>query len=523
MATSSIHKPGWRSRRRSRLSLVERAVPRLGRSVEKGEKTARGGETLSPSSSKSSNISKVETAPALHGETGLSLDSSKPDHDHDHAPEATPPAQAPTLERIPKYAAAQVSDVDRTSPATEDEASALHPSSEQPAFAAIRTETSSPMADVLPSTEAQDDAGIEPTDRADMPPPLAEAATVSASLSARIEADRADAAAARSDEPAQAAGPKLELNWDQLVDSGFTDPRDRSRPLSKNMDEIVRALIRQALSDQASWRDRVILVTSPYDRAGKTTAAINFAFGLTTVAGHHAVLVDVDTIGPGAVDRLGGGEFRGITAALVDQTIELDEVVIKTNLDRLTLVASGAADEETLDRFASRRMLQILRYLTENPDTILIIDAPPILLSQEAAVLSVIAGQVVLAVEAGTTTADQIEHALQRIGDRHNVSLVLNACSGTIGKDTPKAARRTEPQAAKRRTPEVKRRLPRAAAAAVAFAFCLLMLPAVGQASLSIWAVSTPHVPMSSGSVLPPERCSPETEVSLIPCQRMCR
>ena len=31
MTTTSMHKPGWRSRRRSRLSLVERAVPRLGR------------------------------------------------------------------------------------------------------------------------------------------------------------------------------------------------------------------------------------------------------------------------------------------------------------------------------------------------------------------------------------------------------------------------------------------------------------------------------------------------------------
>ena len=232
---------------------------------------------------------------------------------------------------------------------------------------------------------------------------------------------------------------RLSFDWDRLVAEGFSDPREGERLLSSNMKEIVRALIRQALSDQSSWRDRIILVTSPNERTAKTTASINFAFGLATADDHHVILADVDTAGEGAVGRLaiGGAGTRGIAEALSDEAIDIPDILVETDLPRLTLVRSGEPDDQTFDRLASRRMLQILRFMTRNPKTLLIVDAPPILSSQEAAVLSVVAGQVVLAVEAGRTTGDSIEHALQRLGERHNVSLVLIESHGLADDPNP--------------------------------------------------------------------------------------
>lgn len=544
MATSSMHKPGWRSRRRSRLSLVERAVPLLGRPVEDGAKTARGGETRPPSDSTSLKTSEAETKPVSNGDTGPAQLEPQPrgghdhtDHDHaqhdhvedSHVAEVAQAAPVATWDHVSKYVSDQISDDgDRASPVygeTEaaDDAAAPDPSSKASALTKVEPEASAPPANLTPSAEALSEYALSEkalsknqTTQADMSRESSSssgARMAAASVVARINADKIDAG--RSSEQAPPASSELELDWDRLIDSGFTDPRDRGRPLSKKMDEIVRALIRQALSDQSSWRDRVILVTSPYERTGKTTAAINFAFGLTTVANHHVVMVDVDTKGTGAVDRLGGGDRNGITTALVDESVALDEVVIRTDLERLTLVASGDGDEETLDHFASRRMLQILRHLTENPDTILIIDAPPILLSQEAAVLSVIAGQVVLAVEAGETTADQIEHALQRIGERHNVSLVLNECSGVAHKDRPRIASRREPAAAQRKTPSVKRRLPKTAAAG-AFVLSLLVFPPTGQTGPDSIFIAEDPVTLTQ-RVLPPERWSNGVETTMAP------
>ena len=526
MATSSMHKPGWRSRRRSRLSLVERAVPRLGRPPEDGAKKARDDQARTADDSKLQKTSEVTTPTLEGGDAGPVQDEHQPPKDRDAVSEAASQTVAATSEHVSEHARVQTSNDDQVSPAYEeteveeaevtDAVAASSPSPDSPAFAAVESETGSSPVDGAPSSQIPSEVETEQTDGARHSAISADISSATADLSARIETDKADIV--RSEEQASSSGPKLELDWDHLIGSGFTDPRDRGRPLPKTMDEIIRALIRQALSDQSSWRDRVVLVTSPYERTSKTTAAINFAFGLTTVAGHRAVLVDVDTTGPGAVDRLGGSGETGIIQALADESIKLDEVVIRTNLERLTLVGSGVANDDSLDRFASRRMLQILRHLTENPDTILIIDAPPILLSQEAAILSVIAGQVVLAVEAGKTTADHIEHALQRIGERHNVSLVLNECSGIVGEDTPKVSRRPE-AAANRGTPDIKRRLPKAVAAT--FLLCLLVLPAVGQSSTKGVIFAQPGQ-TSSRNVLPSERCWLSIETNLVPSHWIC-
>ncbi|MGI9500688.1 MAG: hypothetical protein ACR2P3_11655 [Geminicoccaceae bacterium] len=535
MAASSMHKPGWRSRRRSRLSLVERAVPRLGRvsTPDDGSKTTKAEEALNlkqlPASSEhlpgsqGQSLAEFETKTTpspLNDAASLIPTQGMSAANRDDAPSPAAPESA----EEPALASVQIEHAgDPVAPGDETPAESTVPFLLDTLLDAevLEADVGALSQEVPPTTAASVDLAMatgdasetdssEGMDAAHVTPVLPVPVTVSSKAAAD---DATDEIATR---PNEQASPTLELDWGRLIESGFIDPRDRGRPLPRHMDDIIRALIRQALSDQSSWRDRVILVTSPGERTSKTTAAINFAFGLTTVGSHHAVLVDVDTTGIGAVDRLGGESVNGIAAVLADESIEIGDLVIETDLDRLTLVASGASDEDTLDRFASRRTLQILRYLTENPETLLVIDAPPILASQEAAVLSVIAGQVVLAVEAGRTTADQIEHALQRIGDRHNVSLVLNESSGIVVEDRPSVviASRHESSTASRRAPSTKRRLAKAAVAAVALGLFAL-LPA-GHASPK-GIVSAPVSVFSKTAAVPPERWSVEIGMTVAP------
>ena len=518
MATSSMHKPGWRSRRRSRLSLVERAVPRLGHlgAQEEGAKTTPASSKSAPPKHvfqgrpKKSDDVKAEpkaATPASGGDS--SADDVRPDPTEGLA-EAAPQSEAPSA-----------SDVDPTPDRNDDDP--IHPDRDLTPAVDDR-DTSSEIA-VEP---ALDGGQFEmPSSEPDMDMPLATVeaeqedggsdALSSSPAIPPVEASEQVAAADAS------AGPQLELDWDHLNELGYTDPRDRSRPLPREMDDIIRALIRQALSDQSSWRDRVILVTSPNERASKSAAAINFAFGLTTVGNHRAVLVDVDTTGSGAVDRLGGKDFTGMTAVLADESIAIDGLAIETDLDRLTLVASGPPDDETLDRFASRRMLQILRHLTEDPETLLVIDAPPILASQEAAVLSVVAGQVVLAVEAGRTTADQIDHALQRIGERHNVSLVLNESCGFAPEDRFSAVPDDNAgvTAAMRRAPSAERRLSKPAALAAGAVVLGLVIAQPVEPVVTEGAFTTSTSVSSTKDSAPPERWS--TSMAAVPFRQVGR
>ncbi|MEM9442765.1 MAG: hypothetical protein AAGA73_20170, partial [Pseudomonadota bacterium] len=102
------------------------------------------------------------------------------------------------------------------------------------------------------------------------------------------------------------------------------------------------------------------------------------------------------------------------------------------------------------------------------------------------AVLNVVAGQVVMAVEAGRTTADQIEHALQRLGDRHNVSLVLNASSGVVSReDRISNAKRLDSGDMPPRAEEAKRRLIKAAAIFVVMAALVVGFVSNGEAMMT--------------------------------------
>ncbi len=520
---TSMHKPGWRSKRRSRLSLVERAVPKLGHFAERdeGPKPTLSSPALTPP------LKQAQKSPAKASKNGLTPPEPETDELKDRSFDEPPEPAGQTAEPAPDEGALKSETSSRSDLSSVDAAPVLgeEGNSADDAFLLNHVAASEALAEAAETVTASADDGTEATDQevdlqddgassselseagssetspvADGPEALAipaefDPAVIEASLASlgvkpvSLQGSGANGNEGQSTPSTPADVGPLELEWNELIESGFTDPRDRGQPLPSHMDPIIRTLLRQALSDQASWRDRVILVTSPTERVSKTTAAINFAFGLSTIGNHKAVLVDVDTTGSGAVGRLGGVNRIGITEALADEDLEVGELGIETGLGHLTLVASGRPDDEIIDHFGNQRMLQILRFLTEDPDTILVIDAPPILVSQEAAVLNVIAGQVVMAVEAGRTTADQIEHALQRLGDRHNVSLVLNASSGVVshGDEMPVATSQVG-EGMPPKAEEAKRRLVKAAAIFVLMLALVVGFVSNGHATAAEWA-----------------------------------
>ena len=453
MAISNMYKPGWRSRRRSRLSLIERSVPRLGRvstedsrtppltfvpSTDPGAEPTQQSEAQDPQrpnevSEKVPSEEKQETGDIETASAMLIKPSTSPSHDDVDAFNDGEIDESDVDEELELTLSGSIDDI-----------------GEEPSSESSESDEEIELGSDVLVAEPDADAGTAEPVESDLPHPPISLASVKMpetfeQVSAESEEPMAlpkaledswDIESVSAAVQAETESTAFRLDWSSLVESGIVDPRDRGQPLPANLCEIARALVRQALSDQSSWRDRIILVSSARENRSKSMAAINFAFALTTVNHHSVVLLDANMDGSGVGPHLGMPANPGLTTALCDSAFDVDDIALKTDLDRLILVSSGDYEEDILDRFASRRMLEILRVLTEDPDTLLVLDAPPILSSQEAAVLSVIAGQVVLIVEAGTTDKNSIDHALKRIGNRHNVSLVLSHSSG-VAEDRP--------------------------------------------------------------------------------------
>ena len=223
-------------------------------------------------------------------------------------------------------------------------------------------------------------------------------------------------------EPARAG--RLPIDWAGLLAAGFPDPRSPDGEVVDELQRIVAPLVRQAFAAGAGRRDRVVLVTSAGPAEGRTFIAISLALSLARDG--PVLLIDADPGPSGTVARFNCASATGLSDALAGPRLDPDRLIVRTELDHLLLLGPGEAGSDLLDQIASRRMVRLLHeLLAEDPRRLVLIDGPP-LSRPEAQALALFAGQVLLVVAAGTTPHGAVESALARLGERPNVSLLLN-------------------------------------------------------------------------------------------------
>ena len=102
-------------------------------------------------------------------------------------------------------------------------------------------------------------------------------------------------------------------------------------------------------------------------------------------------------------------------------------VLVRTNIPKLALIASSIPRGDSTERVASSAMDRLLDELSSRyADRIIVIDAPPLLLTNESRILATLAGQVVMVVEAGRTTRRAVTEAFAAVEQCPVVMSVLN-------------------------------------------------------------------------------------------------
>jgi len=140
---------------------------------------------------------------------------------------------------------------------------------------------------------------------------------------------------------------------------------------------------------------------------------------------HSVLLVDADVANPCIPSALGVKVETGLMDVLLDRKMDLADVLCNTDIDNLTLLPAGTAHQRTTELLASDAMRTLLQEMAER-ERIIIFDAPPLLVASEAGVLASRVGQIVLVVEAGKTSEEELKNALGRIDSANLAGLVLN-------------------------------------------------------------------------------------------------
>lgn len=236
------------------------------------------------------------------------------------------------------------------------------------------------------------------------------------------------AAAAAVAPAARHASPTVSIDLVQLERSGYLAPNSRRSVLAEEFRHIKRPLLNNARSpDAGNGRHAEIMVTSAMPEEGKTFFAINLAMSMAAEVDTAVLLVDADVVRPSVPQRLGIQAGKGLLDVLTDPALEVADVVLQTNVPKLSVLAAGTRNDRATEWLASNAMDRLLGTLAERyPDHVIVFDAPPLLLTNEAKVLASRVGQVVLVVEASRTPRDVVAQAFAAVEQCPVVLSVLN-------------------------------------------------------------------------------------------------
>ncbi|MDR1853413.1 MAG: XrtA-associated tyrosine autokinase [Azoarcus sp.] len=270
----------------------------------------------------------------------------------------------------------------------------------------------------------------------------------------RAAGDIADAAqgspfsAAAAPQRREAATPKtevqisreVEIDIKRLIQRGMVTPNLPRSRIAEEFRLIKRPLLKNVAATGAAAVENgnLIMVTSSLPGEGKSFTAINLAISMAMELDYRVLLVDADVARPSVLNRLGLEPERGLLDVLAGDVEDLSEVMLRTNIDKLTLLPAGMPHARATEMLASDTMTHLLvEMVTRYPDRVIVFDSPPLLVTTEARVLATHMGQIVLVVEAEETTHGTVKQALATIETCPIKMAVLNksrqAASGSYG------------------------------------------------------------------------------------------
>ena len=229
----------------------------------------------------------------------------------------------------------------------------------------------------------------------------------------------------------------VRIDRGMLAANGMIVPGAPVGPLAEEFRLIKRQLLiastRIAESDSAD-KARMILVCSARPEDGKTFCAINLALSIAAERDTEVLLVDADVAKPDIVKQLGLTDSPGLLDALADTGIDVEDLVVHTDVPHLAILPAGSKTAMDTELLASARTKSVIaRLLAANPRRIIIIDSPPALAASAASVLAMRVGQVMLVVRADRTPENELRAAVNILDGCEHIQLVLNAVSFVQG------------------------------------------------------------------------------------------
>lgn len=231
-------------------------------------------------------------------------------------------------------------------------------------------------------------------------------------------------------------GRVISIDQDALRAAGLLAPKHQEQAIASQYRHIKRPLIAAAVgrAQKPLPNGRLIMVASALAEEGKTFTAINLAFSMAMEEDLDVVLVDGDVAKPQISKMFGVDAERGLLDWAIDPNIELERLILPTDVPNLFLLPSGTRSDRATELLAGERMAEAMdSLLRRSGRRVFLFDSSPLLLTTEARVLAELAGQIVVVVRADYTEHHVLMAALSQLPEDCSLSLVLNQSTRKAG------------------------------------------------------------------------------------------
>lgn len=177
---------------------------------------------------------------------------------------------------------------------------------------------------------------------------------------------------------------------------------------------------------------KTVMVTSAVPQEGKSFVSANIGISLAQGLDQYSLLVDCDLRRPSLATLLGLSSVSGLVDNLRDD-IQLSKLIMKTNIDKLSVIPSGRPPLNPSELLSSAKMKALSDELSQRyDDRIIILDTPPVMVAAESSVLSRLVDAVVLVVREGVSKKSEIQKTIDAIGKNKILGIVYNAQTNNI-------------------------------------------------------------------------------------------
>ncbi|MBT5890094.1 MAG: CpsD/CapB family tyrosine-protein kinase [Chromatiales bacterium] len=201
--------------------------------------------------------------------------------------------------------------------------------------------------------------------------------------------------------------------------------QDTYRMLRTRINKVMRA---------NGWK--MIMVTGAHRGAGKSMTAVNLAIAMSMDVNSYVMLVDADLRQPSIHEYFGYQPELGFGDYLKDGAPIEDMLFHPNGLDRLVVLPGNGRIENSAEMLASPRAeVAAAEFKTRYVNRVVIVDAPPILNSDDVTVTDGYIDAVLLVAEAGVTKREELQECLRVLGNIPVLGTVLNKSTNSTVKE----------------------------------------------------------------------------------------